>query len=97
VIEPLARNPAAQARLLAGEGARVLEPSPPAVTAPPWFADDPTGGEPLDWSARSEVAAGWREERWLGPYPRLAALPESFAATRDALHALAERELTLRG
>ena len=27
--------------------ARVLEPSPPAVVEPPWFADDPVGrGEP---------------------------------------------------
>ena len=26
--------------------ARVLEPSPPAVTEPPWFADDPVAPEP---------------------------------------------------
>ena len=26
--------------------ARVLEPSPPAVTVPPWFADDPVAPDP---------------------------------------------------
>lgn len=69
--------------------ARVLEPSPPAVSLPPWFADDPTEGRPLDWSAH-DVDEAWREERWLGPYRRLAELPAGFAATRLALHRLAE-------
>lgn len=38
-----ARNPGLEAREVAGPGydVRVLEPSPPAVTAPPWYADDP--------------------------------------------------------
>lgn len=71
-------NPRAEAAAKIGGryDARVLEPSPPAVTAPPWFADDPldpgerselplllpvTGGDAL-WS---EVAAGDPElERW---------------------------------
>jgi hypothetical protein len=76
-----------------GGDARVLEPSPPAVTEPPWFADDPTEGRPLDWSAY-EVDGGWREERWLGPFGRLVELPADFAATRLALHHLAEHTIS---
>jgi hypothetical protein len=40
-----ARNPRAEASARAGGryDARVLEPSPPAVAEPPWFADDPIG------------------------------------------------------
>jgi hypothetical protein len=47
-------NPRAEAveRLGGRYEARVLEPSPPAVDAPPWFADDPV--------ARGEVAPGVR-------------------------------------
>jgi len=42
-MEPVARNARLEAeeRLRGGYEARVLEPSPPAVTQPPWFADDP--------------------------------------------------------
>lgn len=38
-----ARDPRAEARAVAGPGyePRVLEPSPPAVLTPPWWADDP--------------------------------------------------------
>ncbi len=38
-----ARDPRQEAREVAGPGydPRVLEPSPPAVTEPPWWADDP--------------------------------------------------------
>lgn len=41
---PVARDARAEAQALLGPGlwARVLEPSPPAVNEPPWFADDPT-------------------------------------------------------
>jgi hypothetical protein len=82
-------------RMLGGRGdARVLEPSPPAVSAPPWFADDPTEGRPLDWSPYDWVDAGWRRERWLGPFGRLRELPAAFAATRGALHELAERTIS---
>src|ERR671917_1008991 len=37
-------NPRAEAfeRLSGAYDVRVLEPSPPAVNRPPWFADDPT-------------------------------------------------------
>jgi len=35
----------AEARLEGRYEARVLEPSPPAVAGPPWFADDPVGRE----------------------------------------------------
>jgi hypothetical protein len=88
-----ARNPGAEAREMLGPDARVLEPSPPAVSEPPWFADDPTEGRPLDYSARDGDIA-WRERRWLGPYARLAALPPAFTATRDELHRLAEQTLS---
>ena len=71
-----------------GPHTRVLEPSPPAVSEPPWFADDPTDALPLDYSAR-EGDLAWRERHWLGPYARLAALPPPFTATRDELHRLA--------
>lgn len=85
------RNARAEAlAALGGNGdARVLEPSPPAVEKPPWFADDPTAGRPLDWSDRDHVEEAWRRERWLGPFAALAELPDSFAATRAALHELA--------
>jgi hypothetical protein len=94
--------------------ARVLEPSPPAVHEPPWFADDPvdaargdvglpivspvTSGE-VSWDelARDDPElAGFCAERWLGAYRRLpptSQLPPTFAATRDALQALAEHVL----
>jgi hypothetical protein len=84
---------------------RVLEPAPPTITVPPFNADllDPARGErPL----LSPVSAGdvlWddlaREEpklrafcaqRWLGAYTRIGPPPPAFAATRDALHRLAE-------
>jgi hypothetical protein len=91
-----ARNAAQEAAEMLGAGAdaRVLEPSPPTVTEGPWFADDPTGGEPLDWSAAHGVPSEWRERRWLGPFGRLAELPVGFAGTRAALHHLAEHTLS---
>jgi hypothetical protein len=87
---------------------RVLEPSPPAVSEPPWFADDPVargevptgrpvvspvGNGDLRWTELSASDAGladWCAERWLGPWRRLGSLPPDFAATRLALHTLAE-------
>jgi len=89
------RNPQAEARLMLGEGgdARVLEPSPPAVALPPWFADDPTAGAPLDWSPH-DVDVAWREERWLGPFRRLSVLPAQSRTTRRALHELAEQTIS---
>jgi hypothetical protein len=92
VEEIAARDALAEACEVLGPDARVLEPSPPAVTAPPWFADDPTGCRPLDYSAR-DGDRGFCEERWLGPYRRLQPLPEGFAATRVALHGLAQQTL----
>ena len=85
-------------------GVRVLEPSPPPVTDPPWFADDPLeGGDvlPVDRAG----ATTWQDvclrrgdtalvtfclERWLGPWRRLESLPAEFVATTSSLHALAE-------
>jgi hypothetical protein len=92
--------------LLGGEyDVRVLEPSPPAVTAPAWYADDPLAGPygaklvtPVcglgrTWDdlarERPELAA-FCADRWLGAWRRLAPLPREFAATRRSLHALAE-------
>jgi hypothetical protein len=90
------------------EAVRVLEPAPPAVTEPPWFADDPLapGGHvvPVDRPG----STSWRDlchergdtalvafcmERWLGPWRRLEAVPATFAATRASLHAVAEHVL----
>ena len=83
---------------------RVLEPSPPAVTEPPYFADDPVaGGEvvPLrrpgaraweDVCAGDPDLAAWCADRWLVRRP-LAPLPPCFLETRAALHALAEHVL----
>lgn len=105
-----AGNPRREAwDLLGGEyDVRVLEPSPPAVTTPPWYADDPLAGPygaklvtPLDGLGRSwdDLArlnpelAGFCAGRWLGAWRRLAPPPRDFAATRRSLHALAEHVL----
>jgi hypothetical protein len=85
---------------------RVLEPSPPAVDEPPFFADDPLeGGEvvPVErigsrsWARLCDEDAdpelrSWCEDRWL-VRKALAPLPESFARTAAALHTLAEQVL----
>ncbi|HEY0540453.1 MAG TPA: hypothetical protein VGD53_18935 [Actinoallomurus sp.] len=100
-------NPRREAwELLGGEyDVRVLEPSPPAATTPPWYADDPLAGPygvrlvtPLSGLGRSwdELArerpglADFCANRWLGAWRRLAPLPRAFVATRRSLHALAE-------
>lgn len=92
--------------LLGGEyDVRVLEPSPPAVATPPWYADDPIAGPygaklitPVTGLGRSwdDLArerpelAGFCADRWLGAWHRLAPLPRAFTTTRRSLHALAE-------
>jgi hypothetical protein len=38
--------------------------------------------------------AAWCADRWLGAYRRLAPLPSTFAATRDALHEVAEQTVS---
>lgn len=101
-----ARQEAAQ-RLGGRFDVRVLEPSPPVVADPPFFADDPTaGGEvvPLERAgARSWASVcdqennpellAWCEERWL-VRRALAPLPPDFAETRAALHTVAEHLLS---
>jgi hypothetical protein len=103
-------NPRAEAedRLGGDYEARVLEPSPPAVTDPP-YADDPVhpGEVPegrqlvspvphrgdLTWDelcAADPDLGPWCAERWLGGWRRLEPLPGEFAATRAALHRVAE-------
>ncbi|GAC1316183.1 MAG: hypothetical protein NVSMB12_12720 [Acidimicrobiales bacterium] len=86
---------------------RVLEPSPPAITEPPWLADDPVAGGdvlPIErlgartWSQlareRGDTALlTFCVERWLGPWRRLEAMPDDGGATRRALHAVAEHVL----
>lgn len=108
------RDPRREAdkRLGPGWEARVLEPSPPAVAQPPWFADDPvargapSGGRRVvspvptgdvlwdELAADDPQLAAWCSERWLGAYRRLVALPSAYADTRDALHEVAEREVS---
>lgn len=97
-----------RARALRGDDCEVqiLEPAPPAVSEPPWFADaEPEGGRivrpygPLEWqwqtlAAEDATLQAWCEERWLGPYRRLGALPLQFSTTREALHVLAERVIS---
>lgn len=91
-------------RLAGRHDPRVLEPSPPAVTEGPLWADDPVAGGdvvPLDRpGARSWVSlcreaddpelGAWCAARWLGPWKRLEPLPVSFESTRRSLHGLAE-------
>jgi hypothetical protein len=105
----VARNPRAEAneRLGGQHDARVLEPSPPAVTEPPYFSDDPVaGGEivPVERSGTTSWDAFCRQQgdgdldsfcaaRWLGRWSRLVELPSTFVATREALHAAAEHVL----
>jgi hypothetical protein len=85
---------------------RVLEPSPPTVDEPPFFADDPVeGGEivPVErigsrsWAQLCDEEddaelRSWCEDRWL-IRTSPAPLPESFARTVTALHTLAEHVL----
>jgi hypothetical protein len=99
----------AQAKAGDAFDARVLEPSPPAVNEGPWFADDPVARDGATRPVLSPVSSGdvtwaslaagdpslaaWCRERWLGPHPALAAVPPAYAATRTALHAVAEHVL----
>jgi hypothetical protein len=99
----------AQAKAGDAYDARVLEPSPPAVNEGPWLADDPVAPDgaarpvlspvssgDLSWAslaADDPSLAAWCRERWLGPYPALAAVPAGYEATRLALHAVAEHVL----
>jgi hypothetical protein len=105
-----ATSPLHEAQVRIGDRyeARILEPSPPAVVAEPWFADDPPArgevppGRPvvsalstgdLTWAQLAtddEELARWCEERWLGPYRRLAPVPGTLVQTRLGLHRLAE-------
>ncbi len=68
------RNPRAEAQALLQEGlfARVLEPGPPALTDPPWFADDPVldGGQPDERTvAPVPLGAGRSWDDWLAGHP----------------------------
>ena len=99
------RNPRAEAaaRLRGRFDVRVLEPSPPAVTEPPHFADDPLDGgdvlpvsragartwEDLCAETKDDGLTDWCRDRWLIP-GETAFLPGDFAVTRRSLHALAE-------
>jgi hypothetical protein len=79
---------------------------PPWFADDPIGRDDPPGGVPrvspvsgadLRWEdliAESPGLAGWCSERWLGAYRRLEAVPAPLAATRDALHSLAEHVIS---
>src|SRR5947209_1140027 len=86
------RNALGEAREVAGPDAWVLEPSPPAVSEPPFFADDPVASGDLDWVqwvGTDADRAAWAGERWLAAWPRLGAAPATLVETRKALHRLA--------
>jgi len=84
---------------------RVLEPSPPAVAEPPWFAEDPvargSGSAPVvapvttgdllwdDLAREDPSLAHFCAERWLGAYARLGPPPGGLPATRRSLHLVA--------
>ncbi|MEZ5411620.1 MAG: hypothetical protein R2761_26540 [Acidimicrobiales bacterium] len=86
-----ARDARREAEAVVGGGARVLEPSAPAVAEPPFFADDPVdattaspgpvvapaGGTTSwsDWLAAHPDRADWAAERWLAGPRRLPADP----------------------
>ena len=96
----------AAARVGDGFDVRVLEPSPPAVSDSPYFADDPTDGGDLvpveragatSWARLcaergDSTLAAWCADRWLVRHP-LGPLPDGFEATRRSLHAVAEHLL----
>jgi hypothetical protein len=78
-----ARHPRAEAQAVVGEGleARVLEPSPPAVADPPWFADDPVQGAGPAGDrvvAPVPVGAGRTWDEWLADHRE----PAGWAAER---------------
>lgn len=100
-------HPAAEATALVGPDltVRVLEPSPPAVTEGPFFADDPaargdaagpvvapTSGGDITWDeliADRPELADFARERWLGNRGSLPPVPTNYPVARDAFHRLA--------
>ena len=103
MTERTARNARAEAEAVAGVAARVLEPSPPTVTAEPWFADDPAAldGEDAvtpttagsrtwgDLAASDAAIAAFAQEHWLGNYKALPPVPEDYVSSRDDFHRVA--------
>jgi hypothetical protein len=105
-------NPRQEAyeRLAGRYDVRVLEPSPPAVAEPPWFAEDPvargSGSSPVvspvstgdllwdDLAREDRSLAPFCSERWLGAYARLAAPPPRLPATRRSLHLVAQHVMS---
>jgi hypothetical protein len=103
--ELTARNPREEAsRRLGGRRALVLEPSPPAIDAGPWFADDPLAtaeateavspllGATSTWDDvvdQNPQLAAFARDHWLADLDRLGPAPDTLPATRDALRALA--------
>lgn len=101
---PVARNAREEAtgKLGAGQEARVLEPSPPAINDGDWYADDPTDPAGATGEVISPVSSGaktWSEivseqpglqqyarENWLGAHRRLQPLPPNFSEERENLH-----------
>src|SRR5262245_51156411 len=75
---PEVRDPRGEAQEALGPilEARVLEPSPPAVDEPPWWADDPVALDGADGARRVASPAGnadLRWEDWLVDHPGRAA------------------------
>lgn len=102
MVTPRDPQSEAQAALGDGGTAVVLEPSPPAVTVEPFADDPLAAagdGAVLPFAEASGSATTWQqvvaerpdlvpfaEANWLGPWPRLGDLPETFGATRLSLH-----------
>ena len=99
-----ARNPRKLAEAAAGRAVRVLEPSPPAVSEGPWFADDPTdlSDQPdavsptsagtTTWShliAEQPSLSAFARDHWLAAYPPLPPLPPSYRPALEDYHRLA--------
>ena len=91
----------AVARLGARYDARVLEPSPPAVSEPPWLADDPVGrGDPPS-GLRASLPCSGADLRWADLLREDAALAdwcrERWLAAYDPLRPCRTRLSGLRG
>ena len=101
------QNPAAEAnaKLASTATALVLEPSPPANHAEPFFADDPAAAPPgaattvgptsaadrtwVEVVAERPELSSWAAERWLAAYPPLKPVPDGYPDARNAYHRLA--------
>ncbi len=103
----MSNNPSAEANAMLPPGhvGRVLEPSPPAVSDAPWFADDPTNTDTDEGTIVSPTSSGdvtwasivesnpeltdFARDRWLAAHKPIAPTPDDYATTLTSLHRLA--------